>query len=379
MRYKLIPVTAWYFTLSILTLTVFVSAAADSSLAEIAIVLASLCAVIAVPRTPAISALTMVCITVAISLFNDLGTIITPVSIGIVAGVLGYKGYPRWGIAYALVILAFATIDLENKKIVFEALMGSALLAIFLFAPLVGGYIHGTRERNHEAERVRFEAALQRHRRATIHSLHDSVASTLTSSILRAESLALEPDISPNIKENIQFISQENRKAITQIRELIQVLHSENIECTSLQVDTTFEEQLSEFETLLRSHNFNVETANGELSREVIASVPVLTMPVMRELAANIIKYGVSGSRVYVDITVSEKSLFVEVRSTIGAAQSPTYLSTGLGLKEIQKEMKLHDGEFTWGSQGNEWFSHWAIPRKEKSRGAHKSERKYRL
>ena len=70
-----------------------------------------------------------------------------------------------------------------------------------------------------------------------------------------------------------------------------------------------------------------------------------------------------------------KKSLFVEVRSTIGAAQSPTYLSTGLGLKEIQKEMKLHDGEFTWGSQGNEWFSHWTIPRKEKSRGAHKSEK----
>lgn len=379
MRYKLIPVTAWYFTLAILTLTVFVSAAADSSLAEITIVLASLCAVIAVPRTPAISALTMVFITVAISLFNDLGSIITPVSIGIVAGVLGYKGYPRWGIAYALVILIFATVDLENKKIVFEALMGSALLAIFLFAPLIGGYIHGARERNHEAERVRFEAALQRHRRATIHSLHDSVASTLTSSILRAESLALEPDISPSIKENIQLISQENREAITQIRELIQVLHSENREYASLQVDTTFEEQLNEFETLLRSHNFNVETANGELSREVIASVPVLTMPVMRELAANIIKYGVSGSRVYVDITVSEKSLFVEVRSTIGAAQSPTYLSTGLGLKEIQKEMKLHDGEFTWGSQGNEWFSHWTIPRKEKSRGAHKSERKYCL
>ena len=379
MRYKLIPVTAWYFTLSILTLTVFVSAAADSSLAEIAIVLASLCAVIAVPRTPAISALTMVFITVAISLFNDLGSIITPVSIGIVAGVLGYKGYPRWGIAYALVILIFATIDLENKKIVFEALMGSALLAIFLFAPLIGGYIHGARERNHEAERVRFEAALQRHRRATIHSLHDSVASTLTSSILRAESLALEPDISPSIKENIQLISQENRKAITQIRELIQVLHSENMEYASLQVDTTFEEQLNEFETLLRSHNFNVETANGELSRELIASLPGLTIPVLRELAANIIPYGVSGSRVYVDITVSEKSLFVEVRSTIGAAQSSTYLSTGLGLKEIQKEMKLHDGEFTWGSQGNEWFSHWTIPRKGKSRGAHKSERKYRL
>lgn len=379
MRYKLIPVTTWYFTLVILTLTVFVSAAADSSLAEIAIVLASLCAVIAVPRTPAISALTMVCITVAISLFNDLGTIITPVSIGIVAGVLGYKGYPRWGIAYALVILAFATIDLENKKIVFEALMGSALLAIFLFAPLIGGYIHGARERNHEAERVRFEAALQRHRRATIHSLHDSVASTLTSSILRAESLALEPDISPSIKENIQFISQENRKAITQIRELIQVLHSENMEYSSLQVDTTFEEQLNEFETLLRSHNFNVETANGELSREVIASVPVLTMPVMRELAANIIKYGVSGSRVYVDITVSEKSLFVEVRSTIGAAQSPTYLSTGLGLKEIQREMKIHDGEFIWGSEGNEWFSHWTIPRKRMSLGVHKPERKYFL
>lgn len=379
MCYKLIPVTAWYFTLAILTLTVFVSAATDSSLAEIAIVLASLCAVIAVPRTPAISALTMVFITVAISLFNDLGSIITPVSIGIVAGVLGYKGYPRWGIAYALVILIFATIDLENKKIVFEALMGSALLAIFLFAPLIGGYIHGARERNHEAERVRFEAALQRHRRATIHSLHDSVASTLTSSILRTESLALEPDISPSIKENIQLISQENRKAITQIRDLIQVLHSENMEYASLQVDTTFEEQLNEFETLLRSHNFNVETANGELSREVIASVPVLTMPVMRELAANIIKYGVSGSRVYVDISVSEKSLFVEVRSTIGAAQSPTYLSTGLGLKEIQKEMKLHDGEFTWGSQGGEWFSHWTIPRKGKSRGAHKSGRKYRL
>ena len=379
MRYNVIPVTAWYFTLAILTLTVFVSAAADSSLAEIAIVLASLCAVIAVPRTPAISALTMVFITVAISLFNDLGSIITPVSIGIVAGVLGYKGDPRWGIVYALVILIFATIDLENKKIVFEALMGSALLAIFLFAPLIGGYIHGARERNHEAERVRFEAALERHRRATIHSLHDSVASTLTSSILRAESLALEPDISSSIKENIQLISQENRKAITQIRELIQVLHSENMEYPSLQVDTTFEEQLNEFETLLRSHNFKVETANGELSREVIASVPVLTMPVMRELAANIIKYGVSGSRVYVDITVSEKSLFVEVRSTIGAAQSPTYLSTGLGLKEIQKEMKLHDGEFTWGSQGSVWFSHWTIPRKGKSRGAHKSERKYRL
>ena len=143
MRYKLIPVTAWYFTLAILTLTVFVSAAADSSLAEITIVLASLCAVIAVPRTPAISALTMVFITVAISLFNDLGSIITPVSIGIVAGVLGYKGYPRWGIAYALVILIFATVDLENKKIVFEALMGSALLAIFLFAPVIAGYIDG--------------------------------------------------------------------------------------------------------------------------------------------------------------------------------------------------------------------------------------------
>lgn len=326
MRYKLIPVTAWYFTLAILTLTVFVSAAADSSLAEITIVLASLCAVIAVPRTPAISALTMVFITVAISLFNDLGSIITPVSIGIVAGVLGYKGYPRWGIAYALVILIFATVDLENKKIVFEALMGSALLAIFLFAPLIGGYIHGARERNHEAERVRFEAALQRHRRATIHSLHDSVASTLTSSILRAESLALEPDISPSIKENIQLISQENRKAITQIRELIQVLHSENMEYSSLQVDTTFEEQLNEFETLLRSHNFNVETANGELSREVIASVPVLTMPVMRELAANIIKYGVSGSRVYVDISVSEKVFLLKFVARL-AQRNPQLIS----------------------------------------------------
>lgn len=366
MHLKTIPATMWRVTLVVLTLTVFALAACESHLAGTMMLIASLSTIVAAPRTPASSAVAAIFLTIAVSSFSGLGSILTPVTLGIVAGVLGYKGHLLGGVAYAIAAEFFGTIDLEHKQFIPDSLIGSVLLGVFIFAPLVGGYVQGVRESTHEAERIRYETAMQRHRQATIQTLHDSVARALTSSVLQAEGLALEPNISPTLREKLRFISKENRNAITQVRELIHVLDSSDTEDALLEVPTTFEKQLEEFAALLRSHDFQVEVTNSGLTPKLLASVPTFTTPIMIELASNISKYGAPGSTVHVDVSATDNTLLVEVRNRLGNAQSQSYLSTGLGLTEIHKEVTDHHGSFSCGPDGDEWISRWTIPLKKR-------------
>ena len=84
----------------------------------------------------------------------------------------------------------------------------------------------------------------------------------------------------------------------------------------------------------------------------------------MNELASNVIKYGVPGSEVLVEMTANEGGVLVTVSNRIANGRSASYLSSGLGLGQIHKLVTDKGGEFFSFSRGDFWVSSWLIPEK---------------
>ncbi|OHO63302.1 sensor histidine kinase [Corynebacterium sp. HMSC036D02] len=270
----------------------------------------------------------------------------------VIVGIVAFRTRWLWSVPPAVVYTYLVTTDPSiNYLPDFDPLNLSIPFVLYAVSIVIGAALRKTRDQRLAAEH---RAAEQRE--ALMTALHDSVAATLTSVVMRSETLALT-QTDPSAADSAEAIADDARRAMGEVRDLLRVMKNESV----TQGVKSLEEDLDTMVSFLSSHGFQCEAQtnmgkNGELA------LPEKLSLVFSELAINILKYARPESRVSIEATGNSKSIDLVITSEIAAQQSRQYMTTNLGLGEIARRVRRMHGTFGSGKEGDHWITRLTLP-----------------
>lgn len=198
-------------------------------------------------------------------------------------------------------------------------------------------------------------------RQALMRALHDSVAATMTSVVLRAEALALDESIDRRHGEELQLLAEEARSTMSEIRSLLDVMKSGEL-ATPAMTDSTVRVQLRRLTESLESHGLVCHTTFELNSIDERTKFPHGFTTVLNELGANILKYAAPATVVRVTAMVARPSLVVELTNDISERQSASHMSTDLGLTDLEARITEFGGRYSGGVEVGKWHTRIVLP-----------------
>ncbi|MGV0362869.1 sensor histidine kinase [Corynebacterium minutissimum] len=270
----------------------------------------------------------------------------------VIVGVVAFQKHWLWAIPLAVVYTYFITTDPSNNYLPdFDPLNLSLPLVLYAVAIVIGAALRKTRDQRLASER---RAAEQRE--ALMTALHDSVAATLTSVVMRSETLALT-QTDPSAADSAEAIADDARRAMGEVRDLLRVMKNESV----TQGVKSLEEDLDTMVSFLSSHGFVCEP-DIKLGKTGQLALPQKLSLVFSELAVNILKYAQPESRVTIEASSTSKNIDVRITSSIASQQSRQFMTTSLGLGEIARRVRRVHGTFGSGKEADQWVTRLSLP-----------------
>lgn len=274
-------------------------------------------------------------------------------------GILAMNGYKRHAWLASVALWYISNISLSTGELYPSDMVGALMVGCLLAAAvLVGSTIERVKGQQKD-----LKEEMEKRRDLMMRALHDSVATKLTSIILRSETLGLSPKLDEDTRSSLEFVADEARAAISDVRNLLETMKLEN----SISLPTsqeTLEQQIIATIKLFKSHKLKVRFHNS-LPRAVRrAKLPNGMQNVFAELASNILKYSDPASAIDLSAEWSGDSLLIRFSNVVAAKQSPSYLTTGLGLKGIEDLIRNFGGTCTRKLNNNLWITEIEISKK---------------
>ncbi|QNP93474.1 hypothetical protein IA203_06105 [Corynebacterium wankanglinii] len=242
--------------------------------------------------------------------------------------------------------------------------------AIFLFVLLLVAWTVGwifrafliTRER--QAERLKAE--LERERERTVKALHGSVASSLTSVVLRSEALAMSGD--DQTAKAAKLIAEDARRSMQEVRQLIRFMRSDDpadFSENNAMSTPTLDDCLRTFSDTLRSHGYTV-TESG-MHGEGLNSIALRHAPsAFREIQTNVIKYADKHRPVIVAAVEDDHDVQILVQNFGAPQKQKVEMSTGVGLGEVASLLAEDGATLDAGYHGDAFRYHLTVPKERK-------------
>lgn len=276
------------------------------------------------------------------------------------AAALAYR-LPVWQAGLlGLLLWYLAQTELADGVWVPSDAVTAALLGVLLLAAGAAGWAlrHSTQRRKAESQRLRQRIEDERER--AVLALHGSVASSLTSVVLRSEALAMSGDAS--VAQAAQLIAADARRSMQEVRDLIRFMREEDeAPSPTPQPGPSVVDALTALAEDLRGHGFTV--IESGLTPDVLAGA---TLPpagrVCREIATNILKYGDATSPVIIAALRGDEGIKVAVQNAIASRQRDAHMTTGIGLEEARALVASHGGTLTWKAESGTWRYELALP-----------------
>lgn len=308
-----------------------------------------------IPRTAGVLLIMLYLVTSFEPSYRNLATVLGGV---VTIGLLSYSERIRLAVLFGLVMGYIATTEIFKGEFLPSSPEALILFSVLFFGVIVGAWL--IRKARKQAENT--EASKRLQREMLIKMLHDSVATTLSSAILRAEIVKLSTEVPEQEKEELSLIADENRKAIEEVRNLIRIINEDDL--SRIEKNLLLSEHIQNFKHLVTSHGFRVNLhIDPNVPQELYALMSV-PLPVMNELASNVIKYGDPASRVLINVFSERGGIMIVIKNGIARKESPKFLSSGVGLKQISAEVVGKGGEFSSAAEENVWVSKWFIGQK---------------
>lgn len=259
-----------------------------------------------------------------------------------------------------LILWYLAQTELADGVWLPDAPLTAAILGAQMLAAGAAGWALRRSAKRRQAESERLQRRIEEERERAVLALHGSVAASLTSVVLRSESLAMSGD--HQVAQAAQLIAADARRSMQEVRDLIRFMRGDDSPLT--QHPTPNGSVLDAFTALtedLRGHGFTV--VESGLSSEVLKNVQLEPVSqVCRELATNILKYGDPACPVIVAALRGDNGVTVAVQNTIAARQRDTHMTTGIGLRETRDLVASHGGTLTWNTEGGTWRYELTLP-----------------
>ncbi|WP_430869281.1 histidine kinase [Corynebacterium striatum] len=233
-------------------------------------------------------------------------------------------------------------------------LLASAIWAVFpATAVLIGHVLHRIiTQRRDLIEQWNNDV---RTRRETLaRTLHDSVATSLTSVIRRAETLSIKQGIEADTQAELAAMAAQARDSMKEVRDLLRILNNDSPPRSS-DSEPSVANQLYQIANFLKTHGFTVETAGASPSLLFSADSLVILREIPTETATNIIKY--AEPRSTVNLTIEDHGGHVTI-SFVNAVSSSTQnlrLATGLSLPTISRLAENLGGSIRTVSSSVQW------------------------
>lgn len=270
----------------------------------------------------------------------------------VIVGIVAFRTRWLWAVPPAVVYTYLMTTDPSNNFLPeFDPLNLSLPIILYAVATVIGAALRRTRD-----QRLAAEQRVAAEREALMTALHDSVAATLTSVVIRSETLALT-QTEPAAADSAEAIADDARRAMGEVRDLLRVMKNESV----TQGVKSLEEDLDTMVSFLSSHGFQCEP-HIDLGKNGQLALPEKLSLVFSELAVNILKYARPESRVSIDASGSSKSIDVLITSEIASQQSRKYMTTNLGLGEIAHRVRRMHGSFGSGKEDERWVTRLSLP-----------------
>lgn len=304
-------------------------------------------------------------------------TIMAPVFCGVIA----YSGR-RWSTIVCTAVLGvWGMLDPAGDTLATSLKttdpMAVVIWTLFLSAATALGWFLGYKDRQRRDLTEEWRRELETKQSQLAESLHDNVASSLTSVVMKSETLGLQIDAlrqrqsgtNTNVssddltdlgmRESLDFIAEEGRTAMTQLRELLNALTTTDWQKPgnpALRPAESVEQAIR----LLKNHGFTVQfrdeaQATSLSSREFAALLPdgsqqrMLIQRALFEGTTNILKYAKPSSTVEFAIHSSKRRVTLYIRNLCKTddefpAQRRTIMSSGLGLESLTQWAKRTKG-----------------------------------
>lgn len=161
----------------------------------------------------------------------------------VIVGLISYRRPWTHAVIPGLVLVLLSIIDPIHG-----VLPSLDLFSFLLVAAInVAGIIVGVALKKAHQRQQAAEQRSQEYRHALMTTLHDSVATTLTSVVMRSETLGLM-GTNPKLKENSAAIADDARKAMGEVRDLLRLMENED-EPLLKKARSTVAEELEEMQS----------------------------------------------------------------------------------------------------------------------------------
>ncbi|EEI17759.1 histidine kinase [Corynebacterium lipophiloflavum DSM 44291] len=310
-------------------------------------------------RWPILSGLAMVALFVFISGVEDARGLAIILSAPFLVSLIAMVGRPRFAAGIAVAIGYISSTSPFTGRWIPNDFTSVAVYVVALTAGWWGGIYLRRQRLQHAAHQQQLRNELEERRERLAQVLHDSVATTLTSVVMRAETLALTSIDNEQARETAEHIADETRQAMQEVRHLLHFMQeNENVSAPIL--NRTIGEQIAVTTRPLVSHGFIIEGADS--ARSCDWSFPPGFEQVFTELSTNAIKYAVPGSVIEMRINKEEAGLRCTMRNTVRAARGASHLSSQLGLQESRSVVSRYNGTFNAHRIGQEWVVEFTVP-----------------
>ncbi|AWB83944.1 sensor histidine kinase [Corynebacterium liangguodongii] len=310
-------------------------------------------------RRPIAMGIAMVVLFTFMSAFAEFRNPVIVLSAPFLATFMALGGRSRFALAVEI-YLCFITVTspFTNQWIPYDW-NGTVIYSVMLAAGLWAGIYFRSQRNQHAEYQRRLREDMETRKETLTRALHDSVATTLTSVVMRAETLALTSSGEPKTQETAEFIADEARQAMQEVRLLLELVRDDGL-LTETSVSRSVSDQISVTARLLRSHGFDVR--GDESSACVGKRFPPGFEKAFAELATNAIKYAVRGSIITLCVGCSDESLRFRMTNEIEPRPTARHMTSGIGLTETKRLVVRHRGEFWAGKRDGQWVVEFEIP-----------------
>lgn len=212
--------------------------------------------------------------------------------------------------------------------------LAAVIWAILLMVAVSTGYVLFRASVQRKTLLSLWHRDLQYRRQELVKHLHGSVAGSLTSVVIHAETLKLEDDLSTDIKADLDLIVNETRAAMLEIRKLMLILSNGGQRATTKPTPVV-QDLINEFKKILESHQFGVELIIEIFDNIFNDDSVVVLKEIFGELTSNIIKYADPKTVIVLKFSEELSHACLSITNKISDKVPEPRMSSELGLTTV--------------------------------------------
>ncbi|MBZ8177335.1 hypothetical protein GSS88_05925 [Corynebacterium sp. 3HC-13] len=209
-----------------------------------------------------------------------------------------------------------------------------------------------------------WEIDMRNRRRELAETLHDSVASSLTSIVMRSEALALDPPDTETGQE-LEDIADAARQSMQEVRALLKILDTEERENNGATETTppSLTQSVQNAAQKLRTYQLNSHTEISTGLLDFNSARLEVVNKMLNEAALNAGKYAVRRSKVSITVNSHGDYVRVEMRNLISRRPVDPAMSSGLGIPALVQMASNVGGKLSTSSDGETWIIALDVPK----------------